>query len=207
MLREIRIYIEGGGDGANTKALLRGGFSNFFSALQQSVREKKIKWNLTTCGSRNNTFRDFKNALQSHPEAFNILLVDSEGVVTKQPWEHLRTRDTWDSPNADDNQCHLMVQTMENWLVADIEVLEKFYGQNFKNNLIPRNTNVEEIDKDLLARKLKESTCNTSKGEYHKTKHAPKLLGQLNTEKVRNAASHCNELFNTLEKEIGVERK
>ncbi len=204
MLREIRIYIEGGGDGANTKARLRVGFSKFFSSLQRSIFENKIK--CITCGSRNNTFRDFENALQSHPDAFNILLVDSEAVVTENPWEHLKARDNWNSPNADNKQCYLMVQTMENWLVADIEVLEKFYGKNFKKNSLPKSLDVETIDKNLLAKKLKEATRDTSKGEYHKTKHAPKLLEQLDTQKVRNAASHCNELFTTLEKEIGVER-
>ena len=29
MVKEIRVYIEGGGDGKNTKALIRQGFSGF----------------------------------------------------------------------------------------------------------------------------------------------------------------------------------
>lgn len=127
MVKEVRIYIEGGGDGKNTKALLRRGFSSFFKELVQVAQSKKINWNITVCGSRNNAFRDFKNALATHPDAFVILLVDSEAPVVKQsPWEHLKLRDNWDSPGVDDTHCYLMVQAMEAWFMADIDTLKKF---------------------------------------------------------------------------------
>jgi len=83
MVNEVRIYIKGGGDGKNTKQLLRGGFSSFFKELVQVARSKQIKWNIIVFGSRNNAFRDFKNALAEHPNAFVILLVDSEAPVVK----------------------------------------------------------------------------------------------------------------------------
>lgn len=81
MVKEVRIYIEGGGDGKNTKALIRQGFSQFFKPLVELERSKKIKWNIIICGSRNNAFEDFKTALKDHQEAFNVLLVDAEGFV------------------------------------------------------------------------------------------------------------------------------
>ncbi|MDF0552275.1 DUF4276 family protein [Kamptonema sp. UHCC 0994] len=170
MVKEIRIYIEGGGDSEETKTLLRQGFSSFFNPIIKIVRSKKIGWKIIMCGSRNNAFRDFKNALEDHPDAFIILLVDSEAAIKKQtPWEHLKSRDNWDAPGVDDTHCHLMVQAMEAWFIADVEALKKFYGQGFKENSIPKNLNVETIDKDSLEPSLKAATRDTkSKGEYHK---------------------------------------
>ena len=199
MVKEVRIYIEGGGDGKNTKQLLRGGFSIFFNELVQAARSKQIKWNIILCGSRNNAFRDFKNALAAHPNAFIILLVDSEAPVKQPPWEHLKSRDNWDSPGVDDTHCYLMVQAMEAWFMADIDTLKNFYGQGFKDNAIPKNRNVEMIEKDLLEPSLKAATRDTkSKGEYQKIQHASKLLEMLDVGKVRKASSECDRIFTTL---------
>lgn len=200
MVSEIRIYIEGGGDGKNTKALIRQGFRSFLKDLVQIARSKQIKWELILCGSRNNAFRNFKNALEDHPDAFNVLLVDSEASIKKSPWEHLKSRDKWDLPGVDDIHCHLMVQAMEAWFIADIDTLRKFYGQGFRENSIPKNTNVEKIDKDSLEPSLKEATRKTSKGEYQKRQHASKLLELLDVTKVREAAPKCDRLFITLAK-------
>jgi hypothetical protein len=126
--------------------------------------------------------------LEDYPDAFNILLVDSEAAVNKPPWDHLKSRDNWDSPSVDDTHCHLMVQAMEAWFIADIDTLKKFYGQGFRENSIPRNPNVEKIDKDSLEPSLKEATRNTVKGEYQKIQHASKLLELLNVAKVREAS-------------------
>ena len=200
MVKEIRIYIEGGGEGKNTKALLRRGFSIFFKELVQVARSKQINWDITVCGSRNKAFRDFKNALADHPNAFIILLVDSEAPVKQPPWEHLKLRDNWDAPaGVDDTHCYLMVQTMEAWFMADIDTLNFFYGQGFKENVIPKKSNVETIEKDLLERSLKTASRDTkSKGEYQKIQHASKLLEMLDVDKVRKASSECDRIFTTL---------
>jgi hypothetical protein len=199
MVNEVRIYIEGGGDSNETKAALRRGFSSFFKELVQVAKSKKIRWNIILCGSRNNAFRDFKNALATHPDAFVILLVDSEAPVTQSPWEHLKSRDKWDAPSGvDETHCYLMVQTMEAWFMADIDTLKKFYGQGFKENAIPKNINVETIEKDRLERSLEAATRDTSKGEYQKIQHASKLLEKLDVDKVRKASSECDRMFATL---------
>jgi hypothetical protein len=202
MVKEIRIYIEGGGERKDTKASLRQGFSSFFKELVQVAQSKKINWNIILCGSRNNAFRDFKNALADHPDAFVILLVDSEAPVKlkQRPWEHLKSRDNWDAPaGVDETHCYLMVQTMEAWFMADINTLKKFYGQGFKEKAIPKNINVETIEKDLLERSLEAASRDTkSKGEYQKIKHASKLLEMLDVDKVRKASSECDRIFTTL---------
>lgn len=202
MVKEIRIYIEGGGDSNNTKASIRKGFSQFFKELVDLARSKEIGWKIIVCGSRNNAFRDFKNALESHQNAFNVLLVDAEAPVNNSPWEHLNKRDNWTPPEIDDIYCHLMVQTMEAWMIADVETLKNFYGKGFKENAIPKTLNVEKIDKSALASSLKEATRNTSKGEYQKIKHASKLLEMLDVEKVRQASFHCDGLFKILSEKM-----
>lgn len=199
MVKEIRIYIEGGGDGKNTKSLFKKGFSGFFKDIVEVARQKRIKWNIVICGSRNNTFRDFQNALEDHPNAFNILLVDSEAPYKKtSPWKHLQSGDGWNIPSLDNEHCYLMIQAMEAWLIADIRALKTFYGKRFNENSIPKNSNVETIDKNSLEPSLKAATRNTSKGEYQKIKHASKLLEQLDIDKVRKSAPECDRLFTTL---------
>ena len=121
MVTAIRIYIEGGGDKKEQKAMLRKGFSKFLESLSNSARYQNIKWDIIICGTRNNAFRDFKNGLKSHPEAVNILLVDAEAPITvDSPWQHLKSRDNWDRPvEINDDLCHLMTKTMKAWLLAD----------------------------------------------------------------------------------------
>jgi hypothetical protein len=198
MVKEIRIYIEGGGDKKDTKKAIRIGFSEFLKDIKQIAQKKRIRWQVIICGSRQNAFEDFNNALKANPNAFNVLLVDAEAPVYTTPCQHLKRRDNWDLPNIDDEHCHLMVQTMEAWLIADIETLKKFYGQGFKAHSIPSNPNVEDIEKKQLEPSLKAATRHTQKGEYHKIQHASKLLALLDVDKVREASAHCNRLFTTL---------
>ncbi|MDB9318180.1 DUF4276 family protein [Nodularia spumigena] len=204
MVKEIRIYIEGGGNSNAEKAKIRQGFNKFFNTFIELAKSKKTKWSIIICGTRNNAFRNFRNALKSHPDAFNVLLVDAEAPVTIQSrWGHLKFRDNWDKPSeVDEIQCHLMVQTMDAWFIADIETLTKYYGQGFRKNAIPKNSNIEIIDKDTLFDSLKDATCNTSKGDYHKIKHASKLLELLDVAKVRQASPSCDRLFTTLTEKI-----
>ena len=97
-----------------------------------------------------------------------------------------------------------MVQTMEAWFIADIDTLKKFYGQGFRENLIPKNPNLEKIDKDSLVQCLKEATRNTkSKGEDQKIQHASELLKQLNAAKIRRASQYCDRFFTTLAQIMG----
>jgi hypothetical protein len=209
MVKEVRIYIEGGGDSKDQKTSLRIGFSQFFNQFFEKFQAKtKIiicgHPKIIICGTRSHAFRDFKNALKSHPDAFNVLLVDAEAPVTKNsPWEHLKFRDNWDKPTGvDDDNCHLMVQTMEAWFIADIETLRAYYKQGFQESGIPKTRNVETIHKEgtnnKLERILKTATANTIKKEYHKINHASELLGRIDANKVCQASPYCDRLFKTL---------
>ncbi len=203
MVNQIRIYVEGGGDNHQTRIPLRDAFSKFFRhGLRQTIPDwdqRKIGLHIIPCGSRNGAYEMFCLGKESHPTAFNILLVDAENAVSQPPWLHLREQDGWNLRRSDDRQFHLMVQTMEAWLIADLIALKKFYGKGFSERAIPRSLNVEQVNKPELERSLKKATQRTSKGEYHKIRHAAPLLGSLDNAKVRQSAPHCERLFRTLE--------
>ena len=95
MVSEIRLYVEGGGDGQDTKAAVRRGFHGFLQALVLLARAKSIRWQIVACGSRQAAFHNFLTALETHRNAFNVLLVDAEGPVYDRPKAHLEKRDGW----------------------------------------------------------------------------------------------------------------
>jgi hypothetical protein len=202
LVKEIRIYIEGGGDSKDTKAFLRQGFSIFLQSLVSMARQNGIRWRIVTCGSRQAAFEALRTAQRDNTESFNVLLVDSEGPVQTTPWLHLRLRDAWDHDNLSDDHCHLMTQAMEAWFIADVEALSNFYGAGFHRNSLPRNPNVEQIAKTQLEPSLKAATRATQKGEYHKIRHASKLLEVISVEVVRGASRHCDRLFTTLTRKM-----
>ncbi|MBN1294521.1 MAG: DUF4276 family protein [Candidatus Latescibacteria bacterium] len=150
MVKEIRIYVEGGGDDKNTKIPLRKGFDGFFSELKLLARNNKIKWYTIACGSRESAFYEFLMAKQSHTHAFNILLVDSENPVTTLPWQHLKSQDGWNLCQDHEENCHVMVQVMESWFMADVDSLKNFYGTGFRGKSIPKVHDVETIDKEKV---------------------------------------------------------
>jgi len=197
MVKEIRLYVEGGGN-KDSRNELRKAFNSFFSELVKKGQEKGISLRAILCGSRNSTYEDFAKAVEDHRDAFVALLVDSEGPVSQTPWRHL----SWDTCGKDDNHCHLMVQMMEAWFIADADKLKEFYGRGFNETAIPRDTDIERIEKSRLDSALKEATRNTSKKTYDKTRDAPKLLAIISASKVRAASQHCNRLFNILTAQI-----
>jgi hypothetical protein len=198
MVTEVRIYAEGGGDKKDTRALLREGFSLFLVSLREMARNRGIRWNVTVCGGRKQAYDRFVTALNDHQNAFNVLLVDSEGPVATTPWLHLLGRDNWSAQGAHDDHCHLMVQAMEAWLVADPSALEEYYGQGFNANPIPGVGNVETIPKASLVPILETATQQTQKGQYRKIQHGADLLSRVDTEIVRGKAPHCDRMFTTL---------
>lgn len=203
MVREIQIFIEGGGNSTYGRERLRAGFGQFFGAVVQRTRKHAVRWRLIMCGPRVETFKRFQQALRLHPGAFNILLVDSEGPVNgATPWAHLAAHqdDQWQRPSdASEDACHLMVETVEAWLLADPEALERYYGKGFAMGSLPRTKSVESIPKATVTTALERATQGTRKGGYHKIDHCSDLLGMVDPERVRARAPHCEQLFTVLE--------
>ena len=203
-MKALRIYCEGGGDSPKTKFPLHRGMGAFLEPLIRLARNERIKFDLVICGGRQAAYDTFKAALRIHPDAFNVLLVDAEAPVTKAKtvWQHLKTRDGWRALACSDEQCFLMVQAMEAWLIADLDALKKFYGQGFNATSLPKNPQVELIAKDALEPALIKASINTQKGAYQKIRHGAKLLALIDSNKVRQASPHCDRLFTTLENKI-----
>ena len=129
-----------------------------------------------------------------------MLLIDAEAPVNAQgPWQHLRTSDGWARPRgATDDQCHLMVQVMESWFLADADALESFYGSGFRKQALPRNPNVEQIPKEDVLRGLDRAARGTQKGGYSKGKHGFEILASLDPITVKQAAPYANRLLGAL---------
>lgn len=198
MAADVHIYIEGGGKGA-TKGLLRKGFEEFFKDVRTRAAGNGVTFRVVLCGSRDSTREAFSIAPSSNPERVNLLLVDSDGPVESDPIPHLHKKHKWDLQGVAADRCHLMVQIMEAWFLADVNALQNYYGAGFRAKAIPKNLDVERTAKSEVESSLKEATKGTGHGPYHKTRHAPELLKRLDVSKVRKAAKHCNRLFETLE--------
>jgi hypothetical protein len=169
VVTEFRIYFEG------DKAL-RSGFNRFLSQLIESARTNKVGFQLIA--GKATAKDDYRTAQRVHPNANNILLLDSEGP---------------DPPRED--YVFWMVQLMEAWFLADPEALASYYGDGFVRNALKTNPQVEEIPKADVLECLQQATRNTQKRRYHKTAHAPQILERIDPEKVRKAAPECERLF------------
>jgi len=56
VVSEIRLYVEGGGDGKETKAQMREGFHTFLQKVVELARSKRVKWqNMAMERSRHHT--------------------------------------------------------------------------------------------------------------------------------------------------------
>lgn len=129
-----------------------------------------------------------------------MLLVDAESPVTASgPWRHLRASDNWDQPDgATDDQCHLMVQIMESWFLADAGTMESYYGQGFRRQALPQNPNVEQVPKQHVLSGLDQATRQTPKGRYSKGKHAFDLLERIDPAKVRAASPYADRFISSI---------
>ena len=76
----IAIYMEGGGDGKENRAALRQGMDAFLQPLKEAARAKALHWKLVCCGTRNEAFQRFRDAVNSRDDAVNVLLVDAEEI-------------------------------------------------------------------------------------------------------------------------------
>ena len=193
----VAIYMEGG-DGKDTKAALRQGMDALLHPLKEVARARALHWKLVPCGGRDKALQGFRNAAVNGDDAIVVLLVDAEGSVDRAPHLHLQSRAGWNMDFADEDTINLMVQTMETWIVSDLDALSRYYGQNFNGNVLPSRENLEEVAKEEVARALNRATEHTTKGCYHKIRHASDLLKRIDVERVKQRCPYCARLFNVL---------
>lgn len=166
---------------------------------------------MVPCGGRKNAYESYVTAVENGEAA--LLLVDSETAVAAQnqqgeptrwkPWVHLKARqgDGWDKPKgASDLQCHLMVQVMESWFLADRETLASFFGQGFKPNQLPNAANpIESVAKESVYASLQKASKDCKiKAAYGKGAHSFKLLKVINPDKVVAGSPWAKRLIDHL---------
>ena len=207
----MKLFVEGGGSASALKSECREGFKTFITRAGIAKRPR-----IVACGSRSEAYNDFCTAIQNKEDA--LLLVDSEEAVlvdcqegedkTKWlPWKHLGRRpgDLWAKPpRSDDMDCHLMVQIMETWFIADRASLIKFFGPGFKATKLPAlGRAVEGIAKSEVYRSLKDASadCKT-KAPYGKGAHSFKILASIDPEVVSLASPWANRFFDALKKRM-----
>lgn len=176
MVTELRIYFEG--DWA-----LRPGFAQFLRSAGSP--------NATFIATRATPIDYFTIALQQHPNALNLLLLDSEGPVGGEEAKRRLAR----IPAKAHDRVFWMVQLMESWFLADPEALGRFYGPEFGRGLFRQWSDVESILKPSVEKILHDATRRTKKGEYHKTAHAPHLLAMISPDLVGQKSVHCRQFF------------
>jgi len=197
-VRGIAIYLEGGGDSTAQKARLRQGMGEFLSVLREQARARRLRWKIVACGGRNAAQDAFVNAVETDQDTFCVLLVDSEDQISTSPIDHLRARDGWALAGIRVDQIHLMVCTMESWLVADPDALARYYGKGFRKDALPPALDLESVSKADVARALEDATRDTQKGRYHKTQHGSELLRRADQERSQQRCGHCRRLFERL---------
>lgn len=195
---KVKVYAEGGGEGELLDVLFRRGWSEFFKAaglegrMPRPVRGK----------GRDRTFDLFLTAVENAgANDLPLLLVDSEGPVTlgHTVWQHLKARDNWDKPNgASNDQAFMMVQVMETWFIADREMLQQYFGANFRANQIREWPALEAVPKNVVFEALDRATANCGKKRYAKGKVSFELLSRLNPDMVEGACPHAKALLERL---------
>lgn len=195
----VRLFVEGGGDSNDLRTECRRGFRIFLERAGLGGSMPRI----IACGSRQDAYRSFCTAIeQGGEETVFLLLVDSEApVAANEPgWQHLARRDRWEKPDqASADQCHLMIQCMETWFLADGDALQAFYGQGFNASSLPRHTDLEAVPKATVFKSLEAATRQTkTKGRYAKSSQSFEILARVDPAKVRGACPSADRFLTTL---------
>lgn len=191
----LRVFVEGGGDNSLTRGRCKQAFCTLIQRAGFADRMPKF----TACGSRQRAFEMFVTACENGEES--LLLVDSEGPVSHtSPWEHVRTRqgDGWARPkSARDEDLHLMVECMEAWILADVSVLRRKYGQRLRESALPRRRDVEMVPKVELFAAITRATLDC---EYSKGKQAFELLEAVDPKVLRECCPWAERFFAELDR-------
>ena len=193
----VKLYIEGGGDGALLDTLFRQGWRQFFEAAGLAGRMPAV----VRGQGRTQTFDLFATAI-ANPRGgvLPLLLVDSEAPVTAghSVWQHLKKRDNWERPvGAADDQAFLMVEVMETWFLADRELLRSYFGTALRENHLRRWPDLEAVPKLTVFDALNQSTAGCQR-HYAKGKVSYELIGKLSPVRVEAACPQAKALLDRL---------
>ena len=213
---KVKVYVEGGGNRI-LDINCREGFRKFIEKSGISPMPQVVAG-----GSAQDAYTKYCNAIDHGEEAF--LLVDAEESINGnfqhgdpkgwKPWAHLKARaeHKLEQPtNGQDTECHLMVQVMESWFIADPSALEQFFGDGFKKNKLPLATpSVEATCKEKIYTDLKRATTrceskgkyNKGKGKYNKGKRSFEILSEIDPNKVVDASPWAKRFIDELKNKM-----
>ena len=212
MSQSIAIYFEGGAKGDRKKLdAMRIGMSAFIGKAIGDVRGR-ARFRAVPCAGRQQAYAAFCDAVRNEPESLNILLVDSEEWVAliaddPRPWAHLAARkdDPMRQPKGvTQEQCHLMVTTMEAWFIADPDNLAKHYLKSFIRSKLPKPEQAERIARDKSLAVLKAAIDRGPKKVFHKIDDGARLLAVIDPRVVRGRCPWCNRFLEYLGACLGI---
>ena len=195
----LKLIVEGGGD-RKSKSLnreCRRAFAEFLGKAGLAGRLPSIE----AAGGREQAYDAFRTA-HARDSRTVMLLVDAEAPVTaSDTWTHLQTRDGWTRPaGATNDQCHLMVQVMESWSLADRasacrSSTTRAFGRRRCQGIPGRsNRSLRWMSKMALNGLL----GPPQRGRYHKGRHSFEILASLDPAKVTAASPYARRFVQTL---------
>ena len=164
------LIVEGGAKGQLAVEARRA-----FSTLLKNAGLRGKLPRVVAGGGRGEAFDRYQSALRTGERL--ALLVDSEdAVTTEDPWAHVRQRDNWARPSgATAEQLHLMVRSMEAWLLRDPSALAKYFGKGFAPNRLPSGP-PENVDRHATVDALERAATDTTKRGYKKGRDGFRLM-------------------------------
>lgn len=205
--KSVYVYIEGEGGGGTTakrkhlSSEFRRSWRAFLQPLADVAEQLDCTFNPVECGSGPAALDDFTNSRTHRPDALGVLLIDAEGPVTDhtKPWAALKKIRLMDRPNGvNDEYCYLMVECLENWLVADRDGLQRHFDSGkpcFKSNSLPAWPNSEMIAKQTVLDALDAATAKCGSRYSYAADNI--LIGIVDREKLKKLTS-VRRLFDRL---------
>jgi len=196
-LVRIKLYIEGGGDGATQDTAFRAGWAAFFEKAGLRKMPRLIRG-----GGRGQTFDAYCTGVKTRrPDELPLLLVDSEDLVNvgHDAWPHLKASDKWTKPRgAETADAFLMITCMETWFVADREALKAFFHDCWKDKALPKWPDLEKVEKGRILQALDKATAGCGDRKYAKGKVSFDLLKVIDPKVVERHLPSASALLDRL---------
>src|SRR5258708_15538343 len=117
----IRIYFEG-------EKRLRRGFRELLSEIYNLAKTRGcLNTPPIAAGGRDSVIKDYMDALRTHPEAWNILILDSDAPDNGRLFDILSSHSDWHPPVRIvpplRGSVFWMVEIMESWFLSDVPTL------------------------------------------------------------------------------------
>jgi Domain of unknown function (DUF4276) len=205
VVKNVYLYIEGGGDRIQQQSELRAAFKILLEKAGFRGRLPRI----VACGGRDQAYQQFKKAFGNRSQAdLAILLIDSEdplnfkdATINAPIWQHLLDRDKWEKPAAaHDNQVALMVTSMETWIMADQMAIRSFFGAKVKEKYLLPAQNLEARTRKDVFGALEKATEDCGKDrQYRKGSKSFQLLATVNPQTLRQHLPHFQRFIDVLQ--------